>query len=168
MAKLIPTTEPSKEVRLEIYKLYEVIYYSKLSYKKRRSLMSSIFAWEHWSWKVDRISYKALKKYKENNFKYTAGLHRDHYVLERAKMFDKMLTEKMNFNDWWNYFWENDKVQILTKEEHDSKNNSSAEIKTIHINWEKGYFPDAGFISFKYRKTIEGKFLEDLYNKEFK
>ena len=47
--------EPNKKEKKEIYKLYETIYHSNLKDKKTK-LLTYIFAWYLWSWRVIGIS----------------------------------------------------------------------------------------------------------------
>ena len=54
--KKSPTVkEPNEKEKKEIYKLYETIYHSNLKDKKTK-LLTYIFAWYPWSWRVIGIS----------------------------------------------------------------------------------------------------------------
>ena len=48
-------SEPNEETKKEIYKLYKAIYKSNLEDKKTK-LLTYIFAWYPWSWRVVGIS----------------------------------------------------------------------------------------------------------------
>jgi hypothetical protein len=153
--------EPDEETRKEIYKLYKVIFNSKLG-DKRNKLMTYIFAWHPWSWRVVAISRGAFDNIRENDFfPLPKKIVRDHFLQDRNVTYKKMLEsdKPYEFEHWWNLFWDNDQTIIMTKDEHD---NARDEVKCHQINWEDGYFSCNPLIGFKYRKSIEGSYLKGL------
>ena len=161
MKKLEKIFEPDDKIKNEIYKLYEVIFDSKLE-EQRIKLMTYIFAWHPWSWRVVGISKGAFNKFKETKFyPKPTKIVRDHFLQDRNTTYEEMLkrSKPLELNKWWNLFWENDQTIIMTKEEHDKKRDK---VVCHELNWEDGYFSCKPLIGFKYRKGIEGLFLEKL------
>ena len=66
LVKLYPIKEPDENYRKELYKIYNSIVESKLEIKKKRNLLTYLFAWENWSWRVVGISVKALEEIQKN------------------------------------------------------------------------------------------------------
>ena len=72
-----------------------------------------------------------------------------------------MLAKLMLYEEWWSWFWENDKTLLVTKTEHHKKSYNFKD-DIIPIDWELGYFQCAEVIGFIFKKKNEGKFLENL------
>ena len=126
-------------------------------------LISTILGYEDWAWRVVGISKEALRICKENDYKRPKGLVRDHEN-ERKETYEIMIEEKLSKEIWWKYFWERDKTRILTSEEHINVNSFNKE-NLIKINWKNGYFQSRGYAGFNFRKSIEGEFVKQLYEK---
>ena len=158
--KLIPISEPSSEMRNELYKVYESVFNSKLSQSKKEGLIDAIFMWETWSWRVRGISYDALRVIKDHDFRpKPKGLVRGH-VVDRVTTRRNLLKNILNREEWWKKFWKNDKTEIVTREE----NNTGQKSTIIEIDYSKGYFANAGKEGFKFRKTIEGEMCRELWD----
>ena len=152
-------SEPNKDIRKEIYKLYQAIFYSGLS-DKRDKLMTYIFAWYPWSWRVVGISRGAVKRIEENDYyPLPKRLVRDHFLQDRSDTYKEMLTPQkpLEFNKWWDLFWKNDQTIIMTKEEHDKERH---QVECHRLSWECGYFACNPLVGFRYRKTIEAAYLQ--------
>jgi hypothetical protein len=154
-------SEPDATVRHEIYKLYVAIFNSQIGDKKTK-LMTYIFAWYPWSWRVVGISKGAVSKIEKDAFyPLPKRIVRDHFLKERNETYTKMLqgNRPMDQEEWWNLFWDNDQTVIMTKEEHDT----GRELVQCHqLNWRDGYFACNSLVGFKYRKNTEGAYLKDL------
>ena len=167
MTKKIPDkiSEPDDKTKTKIYKLYKAIFESDLEKEHRIKLMTYIFAWNKWSWRVVGISEGAIDiidKIKENMpYKKPKGLQRDHFLQGRKDTCKKMLEppELLELNNWWDLFWKNDQTIIMTKEEH---NRGKDEVNYHKLNWQDGYFSCESLIGFKCRKNFEVAYLENL------
>jgi len=154
-------SEPDKTTTHEIYKLYVSVFDSKLG-DKRIKLMTYIFAWHEWSWRVVGISKGAVKIIEKGDFyPLPKKIVRDHFLKERKETYTAMLqgSKPMGKEEWWNLFWDNDQTIIMTKEEHDTRR---ALVECHQLNWRDGYFACNPLVGFKYRKSIEGAYLKDL------
>jgi len=153
---------PSLEYRRAIYKIYLSIFEQRHVLNHNRvSLLTSLFGRQQWSWRVVGISLGAIDYIKSQNFKTAKGLQRDHFIQRRNETFLHMLPEDglpLEFDAWWEYFWFNDRTVIVTKAEHNSMEKD--EVLCVSVPWEEGYFACQKLVGFKYRKTIEGKWLE--------
>ncbi len=156
-------SEPNKATKKEIHKIYRAIFDSSLEDKKTK-LMTYIFAWYPWSWRVVGISKGAIDKIKENEFyPLPKKIVRDHFLQDRYTTYTIMLerAKPLGLEKWWDLFWENDQTIIMTKEEHDKGRDT---VKCHKLNWEDGYFSCNSLVGFKYRKSIEGAYLKTLKN----
>ena len=154
-------SEPDDITKEEIYKLYKAIFDSSLE-EQRIKLMTYIFAWHPWSWRVVGISRGAINKIIENEFyPLPKKIVRDHFLQDRNTTYTEMLevSKPLELKRWWNLFWENDQTIIMTKEEHDKGRDK---VKCHKLNWEDGFFACNPLIGFKYRKSMEGAYLKDL------
>ena len=155
-------THPNEDIKKELYELYKAVHKCSLKKNHKIKILRNIFTYEPWSWRVVGISKKALKEFANNNFEYkTRTFERDHYFQSAAKTMEKMLTKFMLYEEWWSWFWENDKTLLVTKTEHHKK---SYDFKNdiIPIDWKLGYFQCSEVVGFEYKKKNEGKFLENL------
>ena len=126
-----------------------MIFDSSFTPIKKRSLMTAVLGYETWSWRVVGITEEAIKAIARNNFNYpTRTLARDH-TRTRSETYNRTFNEKMVFEDWWNWIWENDKTVLVTNEEH----------RTIHVTQpsniysidpNQSMFVDGGLVGFRY------------------
>jgi hypothetical protein len=160
----IPVNEPDEAYKNELHKIYEVIFDSDIGENKKK-LMTYLFAWRNWSWRVVGISESAINHIKVQDYSdFAKGLVRDHFVQDRDKTYSKMLSvnSRLDFDEWWNLFWQNDRTIILTKDEHNKSENYRKKLLCFRLNWSDGYFSCNPLIGFKCRKTIEGEFIKNL------
>ena len=158
---------PNEQIKKELYGIYVTIYKSSVSLNKKERMLNSIFGFEPRSWRVVGISKTAVLEFKKNDFKYKSGtFQRDHYFQPRYMTLRKMLNELMKINDWWDWYWENDKTLLITKKEHNKKN-YDFDKDIIPVDWTLGYFESGATMGFNYAKKREGQFLEKLA-KEYK
>ena len=156
-----PIIEPTREIKEEIYKLYTSVFNSELK-DKRIKLMTYIFAWYPWSWRVVGISKGAVDRISlEGYYPLPKKLQRDHFLQSRNDTYKIMLegAHKMPFTEWWTLFWENDPTIIMTKDEHDTGRGS---IKCHKLDWTDGYFAGNSLIGFKFRKKTEAAYIQYL------
>ena len=158
-------SHPNENIKKELYELYKAVFKSTLSQSHKEKILGTIFAYEPWSWRVVGISKKALKEFVDNSFNYKSGIfQRDHCFQARITTFRKMLKNLMTYEEWWTWFWKNDKTVLVTKTEHHKKSYNFKE-DIIPIDWKEGFFQCAKTIGFEYKKKNEGKFLEKLAKK---
>ena len=163
-AKLVPIEEPEEHYRRELYKIYKSILDTSLNVKKKRNLLTYLFAWENWSWRVVGISVNALQKIKDNDFVSNQGIVRGH-INDRSKTYDLLTSKTVEYEEWWKTFWDNDATELVTKEENGKKQTKS---KIVEIDVSKGYFVSNGLVGFKFRKTAEGEYCRDIWKQKFK
>ena len=157
MDNLIPTDEGKKQ----IYELYKFIFHSKFAEHKKENLLNHAFTYEPWSWRVIGITTNALVEFKKNNFKYKTGtFYREHFKQARHITMRKMLSNLMEYEKWWEWYWDNDKTIIVLGDERDKKNTIRSKI--IDIDWKLGYFEMAKLVGFKFSVKKEGEFLKKL------
>ena len=156
--------EPTHEKKEELYRFYELIFNSSFTLTKKRSLMTSVLGYETWSWRVVGITEEAVKAIARNKFKKTTKtLARDH-TLSRKDTYNRIFAEKMNFNEWWDWIWENDKTVLMTNEEHNLIHiKQPTKIYAIEPKW--SLFVDSGLIGWYQTRAREGEFVRELCEK---
>lgn len=164
MKKPIPNALPTLEYRQAIYQIYLTIFEQRNVLDHNRvPLLTNLFGRQRWSWRVVGISAGAVNHLEKIEFKTAKGLQRDHFIQRRNETFLDMLPEHgapLKFEDWWQYFWHNDRTVIMTKAEHNSSDKE--QIRCYPVNWEDGYFACNKLVGFKYRKTIEGAWVKEM------
>tara|TARA_B100002049_G_C15853040_1_gene280094 strand:+ start:70 stop:567 length:498 start_codon:yes stop_codon:yes gene_type:complete len=158
----VSLAHPNEDIKKEIYELYKAVYKCSLKKNHKIKILRNIFTYEPWSWRVVGISKKALREFAKNNFNYKTGtFNRDHCFQPAVTTMKEMLKKFMSYEEWWTWFWNNDKTVLVTITEHNKKSYKFKD-DIIPIDWKLGYFQCAEAIGFKYRKKNEGKFLERL------
>lgn len=156
--------EPTQYKKEELYKLYELIFDSSFTSTKKRSLLTSVLGYETWSWRVVGITEEAIKAIARNNFnKPSKVLARDH-TLSRKDTYNRTFAEKMNFNDWWNWIWDNDKTILMTNQEHNLKHLRQPR-KIYEIDPKLSFFVDGELVGWYQTKAREGEFVRQLCEK---
>lgn len=156
--------EPTAEEKIALYKFYELVFDSKFSLSKKRSVITAVLGYETWSWRVVGITEEAIKAIAKNSFnKPSRVLARDH-TRTRAETYKRVFEEKMPFNEWWNWIWENDKTTLMTNVEHATK--ESIEISKVYeIDPNLSYFVDAEVAGWHQTKGREGAYINELCKK---
>ncbi len=160
----MPYEEPTQQKKEELYRFYEMIFDSSFMLRKKRSLMTAVLGYETWSWRVVGITEEAIKAIARNNYNYpTRTLARDH-THTRMETYNRTFNEKMAFEDWWNWIWENDKTILMTNDEH-SAIHITQPSKIYSIDPNESMFVDGGLIGFHFTQTREGRFVRALCEK---
>lgn len=151
--------EPSESEKLNLYRIYELIYDNHFSLPKKRSVMTAVLGYETWSWRVVGITEEAIKAIAKNNFnKPSNTLARDH-THTRSNTYTKIFSEgKMPFHAWWDWVWQHDKTILMTNTEHKSQVIS----KIYQLNPNDGYFVDGETAGWYQTKAKEGSYLKHL------
>lgn len=152
--------QPTQQKKEELYRLYEMIFDCAFSLVKKRAVLTQVLGGETWSWRVVGITEEAVKAIARNNFnKPSKVLARDH-TLTRKDTYNRIFTEKMNFNEWWNWIWDNDKTILITNEEHNLIHSQNIS-KVYAIDPNLSYFVDNG-IGWYQTRAREGEFIKQL------
>lgn len=156
--------EPTQQKKEELYKLYELIFDSSFTLTKKRSVLTNVLGCETWSWRVVGITEEAIKAIARNNFnKPSKVLARDH-TLSRKDTYNRTFAEKMNFDEWWEWIWDNDKTILMTNEEHNLIH-SKQPTKVYAIEPKLSLFVDSGLIGWYQTRAREGEFVRSLCEK---
>jgi hypothetical protein len=126
-------------------------------------MITQLFRADENRWRVIGITKDALLKFNDYEFKYISGLkiNRAH-LNNRNDIYKKMLTKEFNdFNDWWIFYYENDKTILVTSSEN--KKQFFSEI--IKIDGKKNLFKSRGY-SWTHNKA-EIELLKELYKSTF-
>ena len=164
--------KPSEKIKKEIYEFYIKIFDSSFDLQKKRNLLTSIAGWEPWSWRVVGITGKALIEIIKLNghAKVRSKLVRDHFFQSRSETSLNMLEKKLDFESYWEEFWENDRTILMTKTEHNFSNSwkisdSDPLNRVVEIDWRLGYFQSNKVAGFHFSKEREGNFILNNYSK---
>ena len=167
--------EPSQQIKEQIYKFYIQIFESSFDVQKKKNLLTSIAGWEEWSWRVVGISVRAVGKIldQRGHARVKSELVRDHFFQGRSVTYNNMLKTKLNFEDYWKEFWDNDRTILMTKDEHNKISTDkftglweNISDKVFEIDWKLGNFKSNKVAGFHFTKQKEGIFV--LQNFEFK
>ena len=160
--------EPTKKIKEEIYQLYTQIYDSSFDKQKKKNLLTSIAGWEQWSWRVVGITVNAVGRILDHkgHARVKSELVRDHFFQGRSKTYENMLNNKLDFENYWKEFWENDRTILMTKDEHNKINTDKfvglwdfKEDKIFEIDWRDGYFISNKVAGFHFTYKREGQFI---------
>ena len=158
--------DPSENKKREMYQFYTQIYDSSFDKQKKKNLLTSIAGWEKWSWRVVGITANAVGRIieKKGHASVKKELVRDHFFQSRSKTYENMLKKKLNFDDYWKEFWENDRTILMTKEEHNLPNWKmnvvyGANGNILDLDWRYGYFTSNKVAGFHFTYKKEGDFI---------
>ena len=163
--------EPTKKIKEEIYQLYTQIYDSSFDKQKKKNLLTSIAGWEQWSWRVVGITVNAVGRILDHkgHARVKSELVRDHFFQGRSKTYENMLNNKLDFENYWKEFWENDRTILMTKEEHNTIKTDKYvglwhfnQDKIFEIDWRHGYFISNKVAGFHFTYKREGQYI--FYN----
>lgn len=123
-------------------------------------LLTIVFSQNPDTWRVVGVTQAALKVFQSHDFQKKSGIgvNRSHLV-DRDSTYRKMLEKPIkDFNEWWQFYYENDKCVLATSGE----NNSVTIEDIIDTDESLGLFKSQGF-AWKHRKRVEAEFLRKLY-----
>lgn len=156
--------EPTEKKKRELYEFYELLFRSSFTEAKKRSVMTAILGYETWGWRVVGITEEAIKAIASNKFrKPSKKLARDHHR-PRAETYKEIFSRKMEFEEWWDFVWENDKTTLMTNDEHHRKNAQPIS-KVYPVNPSDSYFVDAEVAGWHQTQKREGEFVRTLCEK---
>ena len=127
---------------------------------KRYRMLGELFAVNPNAWRVTGITENALKVFQQHDFKRVSrmGINRSHLV-DRVKTYTTMLEGPlMDCEEWWNFYFDNDKTVLATSTENMGKGEWS---KVYDIDPQLGLFKTQGF-AWRH-KDPEINFLKALY-----
>lgn len=146
--------------REDLFKSYQLVCEMPLPLKNKVRMMGSIFSCVDNVWRVTGITKLALERFAENDFKKVSkmGINRSHLV-DRHLTYKTMLAEPFDdIDEWWNFYWNNDKTVLATSSENMQKEDMK---DIIPIDVDLGMFTSSGY-AWKHRKQ-EREFLKELY-----
>jgi hypothetical protein len=138
-----------KNYKEKMYSAFKAISIMDIDEAKKIGMLTYLFSIEPNSWRVTGISIDALKVFQKNDFKRKSkmGINRSH-IKRRFDSYKEILQKESNgeFNnheEWWTYFFENDKTILQTSSENMKKNGHSVVIEISNPGWalfkSKGY-----------------------------
>ena len=167
--------EPSEKLKKEMYEFYVKVFDSSFDHQKKKNLLTSITGWEPWSWRVVGITANAVGAIVENDghARVKSQLVRDHFFQGRSVTYNNMLKTKLNFEDYWKEFWNNDRTILMTKEEHNKIKADkfvglwdNISRRVFEIDWKRGFFKSNKVAGFHFTYQQEGFFI--LQNFKYK
>ncbi len=130
-------------------------------------ILSSIEGSHNNPWRIVGITKNCLIRFKENDFKYKAGLGINRSHFEHRKDTHKELMEgdllDRDGDDWFNFWWERDKTYLATSSENMRDNVDPEDIIPIDA---PGLFKASGF-GWRHSKQ-EQEYLKNLYERVMK
>ena len=167
-----PILCPSKEYVDVLYHIYKSIHDNKppLEGNKILKLTSALLSSERWAWRVVAISVGAAEAIKDNDYKDPPGLlAREHFIQRRSDAIKAMFPENgqpLERNYWWQLFWKNDPTILMLRKEN--KKELKDKIECYKLKWKEGNFADAGYVGYKFKKSIEGENIKEILSKNNK
>ena len=147
-----------------LYELYKILNESGLPLQKKKVILRSLFVGESWTWCVTEISKAALMQFEKDKYKKEPHMYDRHHPIPFKKTAEEMLVKpSLSYKDWCRIIDRNEKVHLITKDEHRKWNKEKPE-KMFKIK-ETGLF-DNGVktVGFSYGKR-EIEFLIGLAEK---
>lgn len=146
---------------IDLHHDYLLITKMTVPVNRKIRLLSELFGETENPWRVIGITRAALNIFKENGFNKVKrmGINRAHLVDRKTShkyMLENVFKEP---DDWWEYYYENDKTILATS----SENMSSSFSEIYYFENNDQLFKSSGF-NWSYRKKKEKVFLEKLVN----
>ena len=135
---------------------------TSLDEEKKKIIIRALFVAEEWSWVVYGISKKSLEILEKNNFKRPLNTLQRHHFKTFNTTAEKLLSKDLNFEEWSKIIEEGEKTYILTKNEHNMKQ----DYEFYEIPLEKGLFKNLSR-NFSYKKE-EKDFLRNIRKSDSK
>jgi hypothetical protein len=147
-----------------IYNDFLLIKKMKSDFKIKKNILTHLLSSHSNPWRVVGITEDALKQFKNYDFKKTSrmGIERAH-LTDRSELYANLLNSTfVSIEDWWSFYYENDKTVLTTSTENRKKNHS------IYFEIDEKYnlFKSAQ-IGWCHNKE-EVNFLRNLYEKHIK
>lgn len=147
----------------EFYNDFKLMRQMKAPIETKVILLTHLFGAQENPWRVVGVTTEALKVFREHGFKKVVkmGINRSHIVNRNDSYREMLSTDFMSCEDWWNFYYENDKTIFATSSENLTKNHSTE----ILIDENLDLFRSQGY-SWKHG-VAERTYLEQLYNNKF-
>ena len=132
-----------------LYELYRLLNESEIPLFKKKAVLRSLFIGESWTWVVTEISREALKQLKADGFKKLPHKYDRHHPIPFKKTAEQMLvTSTLPYKAWCRIIKKNEKVYLITKDEHRKWNKEQPEMIPIA---KQGLFNNGGrTVGFSY------------------
>lgn len=127
-------------------------------------MLTYLFSIEPNNWRVVGISIEAIKVFQQNGFQRRSkmGINRSH-IKRRFDTYKEIMVkdanrEFNNYDEWWTFYFENDKTVIQTSSENMRKSGHSKIIEINNPNWSlfksKGYAWNHGDAEIKLLRNL--------------
>jgi len=145
----------------DFYNDFKLIKQMKVSVETKVILLTHLFGAQENPWRVVGITVEALKVFRDHGFKKVAkmGINRSHIVNRNDNYREMLEREFSSAEEWWDFYYDNDKTVFATASENLTKNHSLE----LLIDQDLDLFRSQGF-SWKHG-VAERTYLEQLYNK---
>lgn len=120
-----------KNYKEEMYTAFKAICKMEIPENKKTGMLTILFSMESNNWRVVGISVDAIKVFHNNGYLRVSkmGVNRSH-IKKRYDSYKEIMEKELkgefkNYNEWWNYYFDNDKTYIQTSSENMKKNGHS-------------------------------------------
>jgi|688.fasta_scaffold187607_2 hypothetical protein len=138
-----------KNYKEKMYLAFKAISKMEIDESKKIGMLTYLFSIEPNCWRVIGISIDAIKVFQKNGFqrKSKMGINRSH-IKRRFDSYKEILHKESkgefkNHDEWWNFYFDNDKTILQTSSENMKKNGHSRVIEISNPDWtlfkSKGY-----------------------------
>jgi hypothetical protein len=139
----------NKNYKETMYSAFKAISKMEIDESKKIGMLTYLFSIEPNCWRVIGISIDAIKVFQKYGFqrKSKMGINRSH-IKRRFDSYKEILKKEsngefINHEEWWNYYFDNDKTILQTSSENMKKNGHSRVIEISNPGWalfkSKGY-----------------------------
>ena len=145
------------------HQLYLSICKTKISFQKKVKMLGILLENPN-SWRVVGITIDALRLLAASDFKSQSrqGINRAHLV-DRIHTFTHLITNPiLDCEEWWKYYWDNDRVVLATSSENASNVFSEIIYWNENHEQENDLFATSGF-KWKHRVSKEIPYLKKLW-----
>ncbi len=133
----------------KMYSAFQAICKMDIDESKKIGMLTYLFSIEPNNWRVVGISIDAIKVFQQNGYQQRSkmGINRSH-IKRRFDTYKEMMQKEVNgefnnYDEWWSFYFANDKTIIQTSSENMRKKGHSEIIEINNPNWSlfksKGY-----------------------------
>lgn len=148
----------------KMYNAFQAICKMDIDESKKIGMLTYLFSIEPNNWRVIGISIEAIRLFQQNGFqrKSKMGINRSH-IKRRFDSYKEIMEKEANeefnnYDEWWSFYFENDKTIIQTSSENMRKNGHSEIIEIINPEWSlfksKGYAWNHGNAEIELLKNL--------------
>jgi hypothetical protein len=157
----------------KMYSAFQSICKMEIDDSKKNGMLTYLFSVEPNNWRVVGISIDAIMVFKQYNFQRRSkmGINRSH-IKRRSDTYNELMIKEKNrefnsYQDWWSFYFDNDKTVLQTSSENMRKNGHSKIIEFHNPNWSlfksKGYAWNHGEDEIHLLKNLFQKYCNDTH-----